>query len=99
MTSGEFKSVSIDFIKVNRDERQRKELKNIPELAASIKRVGLIHPPVIERDGTLRTGERRYTALKSLGWTNVPVQFADELTSAEAKALELEENISRVDIE
>lgn len=99
MTSGEFKSVPIDFIKVNRDDRQRKELKNIPALAASITRVGLIHPPVIERDGTLRTGERRFTAIKSLGWSHLPVQFADELSPSEAQALELEENIARVDIE
>lgn len=98
MTSGEFKSVPLSFIQVNRDERQRRELKNIPELAASIARVGLIHPPVIERDGTLRTGERRYTAVKTLGWSHVPVQFADELSPAEAQALELEENIARVDI-
>lgn len=99
MTSGEFKSVPLSFIQVNRDERQRKELKDIPALAASITRVGLIHPPVVDRDGTLRTGERRYTAVKSLGWSHIPVQFSDELTAPEAQALELEENIARVDIE
>lgn len=99
MTSGEFKSVPIDFIWVNRDGRQRKELKNIEELAASIRRVGLIHPPVIERSGELRTGERRYTAVKSLGWTHIPIQWVDELDEAEAQALELEENIARVDID
>lgn len=99
MTSGEFKSVPLSFIQVNRDERQRKELKDIPALAASIARVGLIHPPVIDRSGLLRTGERRYTAVRSLGWSHIPVQFSDELTSAEAQALELEENIARVDIE
>lgn len=99
MTSGEFKSIPIADIWVNREARQRKELKNIPELAASIARVGLIHPPVIERTGELRTGERRFTAVKSLGWSHIPVQYVDELNEAEAQALELEENISRVDIE
>lgn len=99
MTSGEFKSVPVDFIFVNREERQRRELKDIPQLAASIARVGLIHPPVIDRSGELRTGERRFTAVKSLGWDSIPVQFSDELTSAEAQALELEENIARVGIE
>lgn len=99
MLSGEFHSFPIASIIVNRNERQRRELKGIEELAASIARIGLIHPPVIERDGTLRTGERRFTAVKSLGWSHIPIQFADELTGAEAQALELEENISRVDIE
>ena len=99
MTSGEFKSVPLDFIFVDRESRQRRELKNIPELAASIARVGLIHPPVIERSGELRTGERRYTAVKTLGWSHIPVQFVDELNESEAQALELEENIARVNIE
>lgn len=99
MTSGEFKNVPIDFIRVDREARQRRVLKNIDELAASIARVGLIHPPVIERTGLLRTGERRYTACRQLGWTSIPVQYVDELDEAEAQALELEENIARVDIE
>lgn len=99
MTSGEFQSFPIDKIWVNREARQRRELKNIDELALSISRVGLIHPPVIERTGELRTGERRFTALKQLGWTHIPVQFVDDLNEAEAQALELEENIARVDIE
>ena len=62
MLSGEFHTVAISSIVVNRDDRQRKELKKIPELAASISRIGLLHPPVIDRDGTLRVGERRLTA-------------------------------------
>lgn len=99
MTSGEFKSVPVDFIFVNREERQRRELKDIPQLAASIARVGLIHPPVIDRSGELRTGERRWNAVKSLGWDSIFVQFSDELTPAETQALELEENIARVGIE
>lgn len=99
MLSGEFHTIPIDSIHVERDTRQRKTLKNIPELAASIARTGLIHPPVVDRDGTLRVGERRWTACKSLGWTHITVQFSDELDEAESQALELEENIARVDIE
>lgn len=97
--SGEFHTVPITSIWVNREARQRRELKNIDELAASIARIGLIHPPVIERTGELRTGERRWTACKQLGWTSITVQYVDELNEAEAQALELEENIARVDIE
>lgn len=100
MLSAEFTSFPVSDIIVDRETRQRRELKNIDELAASIVRMGgLIHPLVIDRDGTLRTGERRLTAIKKLGWTHVPVQFSDEMNEAEAQALELEENIARVDIE
>lgn len=95
MTSGEFVAFPIDNIFVDRPGRQRKTLENIDELAASIHRVGLIHPPVIERNGNLRVGERRLTACKMLGWTSIPVQFVDTLDEHELKLLELEENLRR----
>jgi len=99
MTSGVVEQFPVDSIWVDRDARQRRELKNIPELAASIARRGLIHFPIIERSGQLRTGERRWTAVKSLGWSHIPVQFTDQLDELELQALELEENVSRLDIE
>jgi ParB/RepB/Spo0J family partition protein len=98
MTSGQFKSVALDFIWVERETRQRRELKNIEELAHSISTVGLINPPVIKRDGELIAGERRWTAVKSLGWTSIPVQFVDELDPAELHLLELEENVQRMQL-
>lgn len=99
MTSGQFEYVDPRQIIVNRDTRQRKELKGIPELRDSISRIGLIHPPVITREMVLRTGERRLTAILDLGWTSIPIQWADQMTEADAQRLELEENIKRVDID
>lgn len=98
MTSGQFTSFPVDKIWVNRETRQRKELVRIPELAKSIADNGLIHPPVIQRDGKLIVGERRWTAIKSLGWTHMPVQFVDELDEIELHAIEYEENVGRVDL-
>lgn len=100
MTSGNFTSFPVDQIWVDRKARQRQEIdpKRVTELAESIARNGLIHPPVIKRDGQLIAGERRYLAVKSLGWTNVPVQFAEDLSEIELHMIELEENIRRVDI-
>lgn len=98
MTSGKFKSFPIDKITINREERQRRELDRIDELAASIRRVGLIHPPVLSRDGVLHVGERRVAACRSLGWTHIPVQFIEEMNEAELQLLELEENVRRVDL-
>lgn len=99
MTSGEFTSYPLDKIWVNRDQRQRKVLKNVDELAASIKSVGLIEPLVIKRDGELKVGERRFEATKLLGWTHVSVQFTDEVDPAQLHLLELEENLQRVNLE
>lgn len=98
MTSGRFASLPISSIIINRDERQRRELPQIPELAESIHRVGLIHPIVIDQDHVLVAGERRLTAVKSLGWTAIPVQFAEDLSEYELQCIEFEENVKRVDL-
>lgn len=98
MTSGQFEHVSPDFIFVVREGRQRRELKDIEALAKSIADNGLIHPPVIKRDGELIVGERRWTAIKSLGWTSLPIQWVDELSEIELHAIEYEENVGRADI-
>lgn len=98
MTTGQFKSFRVADIWVDRDKRQRRELTNIEELAESIKRVGLIHPIVIQKSGELRVGERRFNAVKSLGWDNIPVQFIEDMDEHELQIVELEENIRREDL-
>lgn len=95
MTSGVFHSVAISEIHVNREGRQRRELTNIPELADSIRRLGLIHPVVVTRSLDLVAGERRVAACQSLGHTHISAQYADELDDSMLRAIELEENIKR----
>lgn len=98
MVSGNFRSFPVSSIIVNRDERQRRELVGIDELAESIHRTGLINPIVITQDGVLVAGERRLTAVRSLGWTNISVQFVEDLNEFQLAVIELEENIKRVDL-
>lgn len=98
MTSGNFSNIGIDLIWVDRSKRQRVELRDIPELAESVGRLGLIHPIVITKEYELIAGERRWTACKALGWTNIPVQFAEDLDEVTLHLIELEENVKRVDI-
>ena len=100
MTSGIFRTVPIDSITVSRSERQRRELRDLPELAKSIAAVGLINPPVIDKDNVLVAGERRLTACRDiLGWTSIPVQFADDLPPDQLYLIELEENVKRADLD
>lgn len=99
MTSGEFTSYPVDKIFIDRDKRQRRQLKGIDDLAESISRTGLINPIVIRReDGQLVAGERRLTAVKQLGWTHISVQFTDELDPLQLHLIELEENTRRLDL-
>lgn len=98
MTSGNFTILPIDQITVDRDARQRRELKDIDKLANSIDEVGLINPLVITKEHVLVAGERRYTAIRQLGWTQVPVQFAEDLDEPTLHLIELEENIKRSEL-
>lgn len=95
MTSGSFSSIDPALITVLRDDRQRRDISDVSDLLESIPRIGLIHPPVIDRDYVLISGERRLTALRQLGWTSIPVQWADELTAEERQIIELDENVRR----
>lgn len=94
MLSGSFRSFAISSITIA-PERQRRELTGIEELAASIKKLGLIHPIVLTPEGVLVAGERRLRAHEMLGFTHITVQFTNELPQEELEAIELEENIKR----
>lgn len=97
MTSGSFHSLPISSIFIDRASRNRRELSadSVAALTDSIRRIGLIHPPVVTREGVLVAGETRLEAAKALGWTAIPVQFADEVEPSVLRAIELEENIKR----
>lgn len=93
--SGQFHSVLIESITVNREGRQRRDLGDVSDLAASLSEVGLINPIVITREGLLVAGERRLTAAQSAGWSHITAQYVDELSADELSLIELEENIKR----
>lgn len=97
MTSGTFTTWPISSITIPED-RQRKEFVEIEALAESISRLGLINPLTITESGTLVAGERRLLAVKSLGWTTVPVQLASDVSPKMLRAIELEENTRRKDL-
>ncbi len=99
MTSGKFVLTLVDSIIVNREERQRRDLSDIDALADSIKRSGLIHPIVITADNVLVAGERRLLAVKSLGWTHITTQLAEDLDPLQLRLIELEENTRRSELD
>jgi ParB family chromosome partitioning protein len=58
-------------------ERMRKNMGDLARLAASIRRLGLLHPIVVDPDGRLLAGGRRLEACKLLGWLFVPVTVVE----------------------
>lgn len=100
MLSGNFQTLPISSIIVERASRQRRQLDNLEDLAESIRRVGQLNPIIIDREMRLVAGERRLTAMRDiLGWDSVTVQWADELPPATLYLIELEENIKRDDLD
>lgn len=95
MTSGNFQLIPITSIFIDRENRQRRELTGIEELAYSIREHGLINPIVVTPEYELVAGERRLTACKSLGFDMVQVQFTDALSKEDLHIIELEENVKR----
>lgn len=97
MLSGEHATVPIDSIYWTDRVRKPSE-EAILEKVNSISRIGLIHALVIERDGRGVAGCTRWNAMRRLGWTQVPIQWADELDAKAHRKIELEENIKRTDL-
>lgn len=81
---------------------RRSEMKNIEELAQSIHEHGLIHPLQVFQKGKkpehtyeLIAGERRFRAIESLGWEEVPVVIQPK---KKARELQILENFQREDL-
>ena len=94
MKSGEL--VDIDRITIG--VRRRDDLGDLSRLIDSIHRVGLIHPIVVTDDLTLVAGHRRLEASRWLGATMIEVRRMGDLSEAEVRELELEENLHRKDL-
>ena len=86
---------TVDVKSINSSDRLRKDLGDITELAESIKTLGLLQPIVIKLDGTLIAGGRRLTAMRSLGWTDIPVTYFEVADEVTLRILEVEENVRR----
>lgn len=84
----------IDEIRVG--HRHRKDLGDVSSLAMSIDRSGLLHPVVVLADRTLVAGERRLAAVRSLGWSEVPVTVVEQINDAlDLLLAEKDENTER----
>lgn len=80
------------------EDRQRKDLGAVDELAESIKLRGLINPITIAplEDGyKLIAGERRVRAHEALGRSKVEARLFEDLSPRDQQLIELEENIKR----
>jgi N6-adenosine-specific RNA methylase IME4 len=77
--------------------RYRKDLGDLESLRANMAEVGLINALSVWPDGTLIAGERRLSAARELGWTEVRVHVVEGLDELLALKAEAGENTCRKD--
>jgi len=96
VTSTNFTGVVVPIADIDIGVRDRSELGDLTELAASIEAVGLLHPIVINGDWKLVSGDRRLAAVRDvLGWHEVPVNIVDVHTARDLLQAEWDENTCR----
>lgn len=67
----------IPIIEIKIGERFRKDIGKLAPLAQSIRKIGLLHPVVVDSNYNLIAGYRRIKAVQTLGWTRVPIYIVD----------------------
>lgn len=77
------------------DSRYRVDMGNIESLADSIKEKGVLQPITLSPDFHLLAGHRRYSAAKLLNMNTIPALIRDITGEADAREIELFENIHR----
>jgi len=82
----------------------RRVLRNVEQLADSIRELGLLNPITVTPGGVLLTGYHRLEACKLLGWEEIPVCVFEHEGEAEELPLwwelvEIDENLIRNDLE
>jgi len=81
--------------------RARMDEEKLEELSASIREKGVIQPVVVRQVGKefeLVAGERRFLAVKKLGWEKIPALIVGRLSKEEMLELSLIENLQREDL-
>ncbi|CCI82002.1 DNA modification methylase [Lactobacillus hominis] len=89
----EVKTVSINKIKPY-ENNPRNNDDAVDAVANSIKEFGWQQPIVVDIDGVIIAGHTRYKAAKKLGYKEVPIVVADNLTEEQVNAYRLADNKS-----
>jgi hypothetical protein len=95
LSTSKFITVPVDSVIIQ--DRFRKQISEVADLAKSIADVGLINPITVNEDMHLIAGERRLRAFEHLGLAEIPVHIvADLLSATELVRAERDENTQRL---
>lgn len=89
-------SIAMKLADIRVTKRHRQHVGDVRSLAASIDRLGLLHPIIVDGNTRLVAGARRLAACRQLGWREVPVRVVRTLSdAAQALRAERDENTER----
>ena len=91
--------MQIEYWSIDKPKPYLRNARKIPEkaiakVAKSLAEFGWKQPLVVDSEGVIVVGHTRLLAAKRLGWNEVPVVVASDLTSAQVKAYRLMDNRS-----
>lgn len=93
--------IPLKSIRVDPERNCRTSVGQVDDLAASIKRDGLLQPVGVVKDGDsyeLVYGYRRMAALQKLGQEFVPAEVVETMSEADRSIRNLAENMARADL-
>lgn len=90
----EFVLELLEISKINLDNQYLRLDSDIDSLCKSIETIGLIHPITVDKNYRLLAGGRRYSAMKKLGFSEVPVEVVDR-NELEQELISIDENLVR----
>jgi len=97
--TGILASVPLSEIMVSEQNVRKTNIyKDIDSLAENIQKNGLLQPIVVLKEGDsyqLIIGQRRYLAVKKLGWTEIPAMIVGKIDPIKATIMSMSENIHR----
>ena len=85
----------VELTEIKISSRIRQDLGDLGPLIDSMRRVGQIHPILLDADNRLVCGYRRVEAAKALGWDSLDARQIDVESRHDLLLMEAEENIAR----
>lgn len=90
----ELQSWSLDRIKPYWRDLAADDETALEHVMSSLRQFGFRQPIVVDEDGTIVVGRRRFIAAQRLGWNEAPVHVARDLTPAQCRAYRVADNRS-----
>lgn len=94
--------IHVDSIVVSRERLRDADEKAVIDRKNSIAQFGQLTPIIVDDAGegkwNLIAGLHRWLAVRALKWTHIAAVLRDSLNELEARQLELEENVQRLDM-